>query len=199
VNNGDEQFRNDKALIERVLNGDALAFGVVIKNTERLVAQIVSKMINDASDRKDIAQDIYLKAFHKLGNFQFQAKLSTWIAHIAYNTCTDHLRKKSVKLFGDSFHDAESIGMTIGDGSKQPIDGNEFMHQKDIAQILDREIEKLPPVYRTLINLYHQQELSYLEIEAITEIPMGTVKNYLFRARKMLRTNLLLQYKREDL
>lgn len=192
MNSSNEQFSNDKALIEKVLGGDTMAFGTVIKNTERLVAQIVSKMIYDPGDRKDIAQDIYLKAFHKLPNFQFQAKVSTWIAHIAYNTCTDHLRKKSVLLFGDSLPEAQSDGATTGDG-------NDWMHQKDRARILDRAIEKLPPVYRTLINLYHQQELSYLEIEAITEIPIGTVKNYLFRARKMLRTDLLIQYKREDI
>ena len=86
----------DKYLVDRVLSGDTPAFAAIIKNTEALVAQIVCKMISSPDDRKDLAQDIYLKAFKNLAGFKFQSKLSTWIAQIAYNTCFDHLRKKKL-------------------------------------------------------------------------------------------------------
>ncbi len=136
-----ENNLTDKYLIGKVLGGNTAAFSTIIKNTERLVAQIVFKMIPNNEDRKDIVQDIYLKTFQKLGSFKFQSKLSTWIG----------------------------------------------------------EIEKLQPIYKVLINLYHNEELSYTEISQITQLPEGTVKNYLFRARKKLKENLLLLHKKEEL
>lgn len=83
----------DRTLVERVLSGNTRAFGIIIKNTEGLVAQIVFRMISDRQERADIAQDIYLKVFQKLDSFRFQSKLSTWIARIAYNTCINQLKK----------------------------------------------------------------------------------------------------------
>ena len=90
----------DKHLVDRVLRGDTRAFGTIIKNTEGLVAQIVFKMIPVVEDRKDLAQDIYLKIFHNLAGFKFQSKLSTWIAQITYNACLSWIEKKKLVLPG---------------------------------------------------------------------------------------------------
>jgi len=84
----DEQF-SDQHLVTAVLNGDRNAFGLIIKKTEGLVAQMTFKMIIIPGDRKDVAQDIYLRAFKNLSGFKFQSKLSTWIGQIAYNTIVD--------------------------------------------------------------------------------------------------------------
>ena len=91
-----EHDLTDRQLVNIVLSGDTNAFGTIIKKTERLVTQIVFKMINTPDDRKDIAQDIYLKAFKNLSSFKFQAKLSTWIARIAYNTSLNYLEKRKL-------------------------------------------------------------------------------------------------------
>lgn len=193
----------DRQLVSDVLNGDTKAFGIIIKNTERLVAQIVFKMINDAEDRRDVVQDIYLKAFNKLSTFRFQSKLSTWIGRITYNTCLHYLeRKKSAVLFvsydrDDSDHES-MIGVShFGGPVKNEIEASLF--NRELSAILNEEIEALPVVYKTLITLYHNEELSYAEISEITAMPEGTVKNYLFRARKTLRKNLLEKYKKENL
>src|SRR5260221_12009675 len=97
----------DQLLVEKVLRGDTNSFAVIIKNTERLVAQIIFKMINNPDDRKDIAQDVYLKAFHKLPGFKFQSKLSTWIGQITYNTCLSYLEKKKLFLPADLHKEKE--------------------------------------------------------------------------------------------
>ena len=97
----------DKELVEKVLSGDTNAFAAIIKNTEVLVAQIVFKMVENKEDRKDLAQDIYLKAYKNLPGFRFGSKLSTWIAQIAYNTCLDHVRKKKLVL-QDNFDDDDT-------------------------------------------------------------------------------------------
>ncbi|AFL82596.1 RNA polymerase sigma factor, sigma-70 family [Aequorivita sublithincola DSM 14238] len=196
-----ENNLSDRYLIEKVLNGNTAAFSTIIKNTERLVAQIVFKMIPNIEDRKDIAQDIYLKTFHKLGSFKFQSKLSTWIGQIAYNTCLSYLEKKKLVFLKYNF-DNESQDEALEFISSKINMENETEKQlfrKELSEILTIEIEKLQPIYQVLINLYHNEELSYTEISQITQLPEGTVKNYLFRARKKLKENLFLTHKKEEL
>ena len=201
MNYKNENNAADRNLVDKVLHGDTNAFRFIIKNTEGLVAQIVFKMIPNADDRKDIVQDIYLKTFQKLGSFKFQSKLSTWIAQIAYNTCINYLEKKKLVLTGNTNYDYEDEAVETLN-SKIDFFNNEtekIIFKKELSTILRAEIDKLSPVYKVLVTLYHNEELSYLEIAEITELPEGTVKNYLFRARKTLRDNLLLNYKKEAL
>ena len=172
-----------------MLCGDTRAFAAIVRNTEALVAQIVFRMIKNDEDRKDLAQEIYLKAYRYLPGFRFDAKLSTWIAQIAYNTCINYLQKKRLLLPGEP----EDTALPENEATAASLS------RKQLATILRHQLEKLPPVYQTLISLYHQQDCSYNEITRITGLPEGTVKNYLFRARKALRDSLLLQYKKEEL
>ena len=179
----------DRQIVASILNGDSLAFGSIIKNTEALVAQIVFKMIPNAEDRKDMVQNIYLKAFDHLPGFRFQSKLSTWVARIAYNTCLSWLEKKKL-LFPGQGQDEDGI---VEEGTEQII------FQKELSGVLQTAINGLPPVYKTLITLFHYEELSYEEIALITGLPDGTLKSYLFRARKTLKEHLLAKYKKQAL
>jgi RNA polymerase sigma factor (sigma-70 family) len=203
VNLKDEKNIADQPLVLKVLRDDINAFKTIMKNTEGLIAQIIFKMIPNAEDRKDISQDIYLKAFQKLGSFKFQAKLSTWIGQIAYNTCVNYHEKKKLILLDNKNDEKESDNEALGKlNNKIDPFSNEtekIIFKKELSEILKIEIDKLSPVYKTLITLYHNEELNYSEIAEITELPEGTVKNYLFRARRTLRDNLLLTYKKEAL
>lgn len=201
MNNNSGNNLTDKHLVDRILGGDAAVFGIVIKSTEKLVAQIVFKMISNAEDRKDIAQDIYLKAYKNLGAFRFQSKLSTWIAQISYNTCLDYLRKKRLVLPGNDNEEGDTDDNTLDRLSQSTsirTESERLIFQKDLSGILKTEIEKLSPVYKTLITLYHQEELSYEEMAEITGLHIGTIKSYLFRARKKMKENLLLNYKKKS-
>lgn len=195
-NQKDEQL-SDQRLVTAVLNGDRHAFGLIIKKTEGLVAQMTFKMISSPGDRKDIAQDVYLKAFKNLRGFKFQSKLSTWIGQIAYNTCLHYLEKKKLVLLDNFGDDSESPLNHISEGLKN--DTEDILFGKELAALLNTEIEQLKPLFKMLISLYHQEELSYAEIAEITFLPEGTVKNYIFRARKALKENILLKYKRNEL
>jgi RNA polymerase sigma factor (sigma-70 family) len=201
VYNTNPDNEEERRVISRALKGDTQAFAAIIKNTEKLVAQIVFKMISSPEDRKDIAQDIYLKVWNKLPGFRFNSRLSTWIAQISYNTCIDFLRKKKWIFFDgeekeqgtereDSFHTLSSAYATLE---------NDTVTIKELSTILNKEIEKLPPAFKIMIVLYHQEELSYDEIGQVTGLPAGTVKSYLFRARRTLKNNLLANYKKDDL
>ena len=117
-----------------------------------------------AEDRKDLAQDIYMKAFHNLPGFKFQSKLSTWIAQIAYNSCISWIEKKKLVLPGNLDEDEEMYETTdarvynniaVGSYSENRLS------QKELSGILRKEIEGLPAIYKTLITLFHHESMSY--------------------------------------
>jgi RNA polymerase sigma-70 factor (ECF subfamily) len=205
VNSNTGLNNTDRHLVERVLSGDTRAFGIIVQNTEKLVAKIVFEIIPNDGDRKDIAQDIYLKAWQKLPSFKFKSKLSTWIGQIAYNTCLDFLRKKKLLLPGllntdNEYEEANSKLDMINESKGISAEAADvFVINKNVSEIVKAGIEKLSPIYKALLTLYHHEELSYDEIGTITGLPAGTVKSYLFRARRELKNELLLQYKKEDL
>lgn len=199
-----ENIQTDQYLVGKVLGGDTNAFATIIKNTEGLVTQIVFKMISRTEDRKDIAQDIYLKAFKSLPGFRHQSKLSTWIAQISYNTCLSYLEKKKLVLLDhrddQTEPDDDSVEFVGGKSIQVLFNQTENdIFQRELNEILKTEIERLSPLHKTLITLYHNEELSYEEIALITQLPEGTVKSYLFRARKSLKDSLLRKYKKEEL
>ena len=192
MNNTAANTDHDKILVERALHGDKEAFKTIIRNTESLTTQTIYKMIANPSDRKDIAQDVYLNVFKGLGSFRSESKLSTWIAQVAYNCCLGYLRKKKLILV-PAYEDLPAREVVSHNQTAQVV------HSRELSGILRTEIDKLPPLYKTLITLYHNEELSYAEIVEITGLPEGTVKSYLYRARKSLRETLLSSYKKESL
>mgnify|MGYP003576341842 FL=1 len=181
---------SDRQLVQAVLAGNTAQFRVIIRRTERLVGQIIFKMVNNAEDRKDITQDVYLKVFRNMAGFGFRSSLSTWVATIAYNTCFNYLGKKKLVFSGDLYTEKDD---DVGESAEG------YIFQKQQWAIISAEIDKLPPVYKTLVTLYHNEEMSYGEIAQITGLPVGTVKSYLFRARKTLKDNLLDKYKKGEL
>ncbi|MGI4872590.1 MAG: RNA polymerase sigma factor [Janthinobacterium lividum] len=191
----------DQQLVKRILRGEQAAFTELVKRTEGLVAQLVFKMIRQPADRQDLTQDVYLKVFKSLPGFKFQAKLVTWVGHIAYNTCCHYLEKKQLVLIdlgseergNDAAHRLPRVATPVATETES------MLFSQELLTILNAELEKLPPLYRTLLALYHQEELSYGEIAQITALPEGTVKSYLFRARKRLKENLLVNYQRDEL
>lgn len=191
----------DQELVKKILEGNAQIFKIVISNTQGLVISIIYKMIKHPEDRKDLLQEVYLKVYSKLAGFKFNAKLSTWIGTITYHTCLNYLEKKKIPILEGidkkekgSWESIEN--KFIANTENQPED---YLFQKERFEILDLEIERLPPLYKTLITLYHKEELSYKEIGVITGLAEGTLKSYLYRARKQLKDNLLAKYKKEDL
>lgn len=193
----------DQELVRLLLAGDKTAFRLFVKNTESLVAQIVFKMVPITEDRKDLIQDIYFNAYRYLKDFRFQSKLSTWIGSITYHACYSYLKKKKLLLpetapeKDTDISLLETMANRLLDQSSN--DTMERIFRKELQVALQTGIDQLSPVYATLIALYHYQELSYREIAGITGLPEGTLKNYLFRARKQLKDNVLLNYKKEDL
>jgi len=184
-----------RELIAKILNGDPKAFAQLVCQNEGLVYQIVFRIIPGMHDREDVCQDVFLKVYQNLSGFQFQSKLSTWIARIAYNTALNHREKKRVPLYEDSAPE----GLTVDDCMGNDDSPAEWVHGRQAAIMLSEEIDKLPVMYGTILSLYHLQDMTYAEIGEILSLPDGTVKSYLFRARKMLKDRITVRYSGEDL
>lgn len=183
----ENSISSDKAIIAKILSGNTQDFTLIVKSTEKLVTQIVRKMTINEDDQKDLVQDIYLKVYQNLASFQYKSKLSTWIANIAFNTTVNYLQKKEIPIF-DIETNLESKS-TLSESMDLEI------FKKETLEILHIELDKLPPLYKTLLTLYHLEELSNREISDITKLPEGTIKSYLYRARKILKDNINHHFK----
>lgn len=190
-----EKSMTNEQLIKHILSGHVEAFRTLIVAHQKLVYHIVLRMGVSEAEREDVCQDIFVKIYRNLSRFQFESKLSTWIATIAYNTCINHLKKKKVPLWNDFASEEKTIE---GNLSNDALPDN-FTENQDLAERLQTEIDKLPPQLRTILSLYHLDEMSYAEIAQALSLPDGTVKSYLFRARKLLKQRLLQKYQQEEL
>lgn len=171
----------DKVLVNKILDGNKSAFSLLIKRYEKMVAFMVSRIVLEEADVKDVCQEVFIKVYLNLDKFKFDSKLSTWIATIAYRYALNHLKKKKRVSFSD-ISDEVIIDYT------QPEDTPLQKLQRDEKkEYIHKMVNSLPVQYRTVITLYHLNDFSYEEIAKITGMPDGTVKSYLFRARKILK------------
>ena len=174
-----------------MLSGQTDSFRYIIQMSQPLVEQIVGKLINKEVFRQDMIQEIYIKVFQHLSRFRFDCKLTTWIARIAYNYCLTELQsKKNLPM--------DKIDVLLVSASAQPSPLDESM-STDLKEIMDREINQLPPLYKTILLLYHHQDQSIEDIQLITGLPEGTIKSYLFRARAALAQRLTQKYNKSEL
>jgi RNA polymerase sigma-70 factor (ECF subfamily) len=177
----------DQQIIKRIIEGDMQAFKLLIKQNERLVSHMVAKVILIEEDREEICQDVFLKVYDKLGTFNYQSKLSTWIATIAYRMSLNYLQKKKIVVGTD---DQELLQQQL-DRLATSVTPESKMMDQDMKSYITGLVDHLPIQYRTVITLFHLEEMTYPEIAEITNMPTGTVKNYLFRGRKLLKEKLV--------
>jgi RNA polymerase sigma-70 factor (ECF subfamily) len=188
-------------LVHRIVAGEINQFEKLIKSYERLVTHIVFRMVSDNVDREELCQEIFIKVYQNLGSFNFNAKLSTWIAKIAHNHCINFLRKHKLNLLDDMSTDKngeEEFQFTESLHTKSPMPDADS-ERKERFRNIRTEIENLPDKYKIILTLYHLDEMSYKDIAGVVDMPEGTVKSYLFRARKMLKENLMHKYQGEEI
>jgi RNA polymerase sigma-70 factor (ECF subfamily) len=191
---------DERQLVRRVLAGDPDAFRDLVRRYERLVAHLVARMIHDSRDREELCQDVFLRVYDRLPGFRFESRLSTWIAKISYRLCLNAVeRKQPATITLDALPDHDAAGDSV---DLVTVPGDEVFDRAEHEQlvtIVHRAIDELPLRYRTAVTLYHLEELGVGEIANIMEVPEGTVKSYLFRARRLLRRDLVAHHAVEDL
>ena len=184
---------DDQSLVKSILNGNTQAFSFLIKKYEKLVFHMIQKLTNDQVVVEELAQDVFMKAYEKLPGFRFESKLSTWLATIAYRHTINHLRR-SKKVVYKEMEEASEDRFFISDETT-----DRKYESENMGQYIQAYIQKLPAHYRNILHLYHIEEMTYPEIVEITGLPVGTVKNYLFRARKLLKDQLRNFVNKEEL
>src|SRR5258705_10630653 len=145
---------DDQALVSRVISGDKQAFRLLIKQHERLVAHMVSRLVDRNEDREELCQDVFLKVYEKIAEFNFQSKLSTWIATIAYRMGINHLRKKKID-FSDIPEEESFTAHFISQDDPQ-----ESMEVTEIEAMTLKLIDQLPPHYKTILTLHHVDQMN---------------------------------------
>ncbi len=185
----DRDFKDmdDHSLITKALDGSQKAFATLMKRYKDSVYYVVLKMVNKPEDAEDLTIEAFGKAFNKLDKFSPDYAFSTWLFRIAINNSIDFIRKKRLSTLSIDNPISNEDGDTLTPHISSDAPDPEEKFIKNQRKVLMREItEKLSPKYRQLIELRFFKELSYIEIADEMDLPIGTVKAQLFRAKQLL-------------
>lgn len=177
---------DEKEIIKLILNGEKDYFKLIQKKYYSLIYNLIRKIIKDEDDIDDLVQETFIKVYNALPNYQFNFNFSSWIYKIASNNCIDFIRRKKlnfVYIDKNDENEDDEYKFDIKDPNFTP---EEQLQVKERSQILKEAIKKLPKNYQQVLYLRHEEELDYKEISERLNIPLGTVKIHLFRARKQL-------------
>ncbi len=190
----DHSTLDDRELAELACRGREGAFRELLTRYERPVFSLVYRMVRDRGKAEDLAQETFIRAFNAIDSYDPSYKFSNWIFKIANNHTIDHLRKRrldTVSIHGSphaTTQEEESrTTLAVESGDETP---QEYVENRELGGHIDRAIGALRPEYRTVILLRHVEGYSYEEIAQIMDVPLGTVKTYLHRARGELKGRL---------
>lgn len=183
----------DQRLIKQARRGDEAAYRVLLQKYERAVFNICLRMVRNREEAEDLAQEAFAKVFSMLERYNPSFAFSSWLFKITSNLCIDHIRKRRIETLPMD----EPIRSDRGEYERQyesPTDApDEVFHKREQMRMLATAIEQLPAHYRIMVVLRHQENLSYEEIAETLDIPLGTVKARIHRAREMLKAHLAKQ------
>ncbi|MBE7516717.1 MAG: sigma-70 family RNA polymerase sigma factor [Chloracidobacterium sp.] len=179
----------DADLIVGSMAGRGDCFEELVRRYQRPITGYIFRMVGNYEASLDVAQEVFIKVYNSLDKYSDSFKFSTWLYRIAHNAAIDHIRRNSLVT--------QSLDVENSDGtyqlqieSSQPTPEQDHERNEWRSEI-EAVVEELPPAYRDLIVLRHSRDLSYDEIAEVTSLPLGTVKNRLFRAREMMRGLLI--------
>jgi RNA polymerase sigma-70 factor (ECF subfamily) len=187
-----EEKQAEKLLIERARKGEVAAFDLLVRRYERNVYNTAYRMSGSYDDASDISQEAFVRAWNNLKSFRGDSAFSTWLYRIVTNVFLDDRKKKRSRREHQSLDEAMDLDeSSVTRQFEDPSPGPEELAESDERRrILERAINSLPEAQRVMVVLYHTQGLAYEEIAEITQLPMGTVKSRLNRARFALRDRL---------
>ena len=178
---------DDRSLVTAVLGNVPGAFERLVGEYQGLCWHIIQRMVRHPEDTRELCQEAFLRVHQCLHQYRFDAALKSWIGQVAYSVAKRHLERKRIPL-AEPAADADGLSLLdhIGDG----FDLETATADDEITRHLHAAIETLPPLQRTILTLYHLDEMPIAEIAGITGLAEGTIKSHLFRSRKLLREAL---------
>ncbi len=186
-NLSDKALHDYKLVRAAIDNGDQKAYAELMVRYRDSIYFMLLKMVNNKDDADDLTIEAFGKAFKRLHQYTPNYAFSTWLFKIATNNCIDFIRRKKTNTFSidKTFENDEGSEMSI-DLRSETLDPEENVMKKEKVRHMREVVEKLKPRYRVLVELRYFEELSYEEISQKLELPIGTVKAQLFRARELL-------------
>lgn len=181
---------DERTLIRRVEAGDEAAFVALVQRHRRSVERLAARMLPDARDREEVCQDVFLRVFRKIGDFRGESRLSTWINSIAYRTCLNRLEGRDAPVPGSQLKPESGPGRFpdgFATGRRSPEDD---LERSERRRAIEGVLAELRPEYRAAITMYHLEEMTVAEVSEAMDLPEGTVKSHLYRARRELRIRL---------
>lgn len=180
---------SDRDLVATATTGVEGSFEELVRRYQRPISAYVYRMVGDYEAALDLTQEIFIKVYGSLARYRSEFKFSTWIYKIAHNSAVDHLRRNAGRERSlSSGIEGDQYELPIESGSLSPEQESE---RKERRLEIEAVVRSLPNAYRELIVLRHSQDLTYEEIVEVTRLPLGTVKNRLFRAREMMRQQFI--------
>lgn len=184
----------DADLVALAQEGREAAYRELVRRYERPVFSLIFRMVRDREVSEDLAQDTFIKVLNHIDKYRPEFKLSSWLFKIANNVAIDHLRKRQLDTISidGSPHalSAAEVEATSFDVVARQESALEEMEAKELGSAIERAIQQLRPEYHACIMLRHVEGRSYEEIAATLDLPLGTVKTYIHRARHQLRDAL---------
>jgi RNA polymerase sigma-70 factor (ECF subfamily) len=175
----------DSELVTTAVAGREEGFEELVRRYQRPISAYVYRMVGDYDAALDLTQEVFIKVYGSLSRYKPEYKFSTWIYKIAHNSAVDHLRRHSTRE-QSLMKDFEGEQREISIESHRPSPEQESEREERRSEI-EAVVRQLPSAYRELIVLRHSHDMSYDEIAEVTGLPLGTVKNRLFRARDAMR------------
>jgi len=197
---GDLKTASDQEVVAAATKGDEAAYRELVRRYERPVFSLIYRMVRNRELAEDLSQETFIKVLNALASYRPEYKFSSWVFKIANNAAIDHLRRReldTLSLEGSPHADTpeklEATTLQIGDRAESALDE---VANKELGSEIERAISRLRPEYRTCILLRHVDGRPYEEIAEILNLPLGTVKTYIHRARNELR--IALAHLREE-
>jgi RNA polymerase sigma-70 factor (ECF subfamily) len=180
---------SDRELVATAVSGVEGSFEELVRRYQRPISAYVYRMVGNYESALDLTQEIFIKVYSSLRRYREEFKFSTWIYKIAHNSAVDHLRRNATR-------EQSLVVGPEGDQFDLPVESTHLTpeqesERKERRGEIESVVRTLPANYRELIILRHSQDLSYEEIVDVTGLPLGTVKNRLFRAREMMRQQFI--------
>jgi RNA polymerase sigma-70 factor (ECF subfamily) len=184
----------DADVVALAQRGREDAFRELVRRYERPVFSLIFRMVRDSATAEDLAQDTFIKVLNHIDKYRPEFKLSSWLFKIANNVAIDHLRRRQIATISMSGSPhagtASEIEATSFDVASSDESALDEMESKELGSAIEKAIARLRPEYRSCILLRHVEDRSYEEIAATLDLPLGTVKTYIHRARQQLRESL---------
>lgn len=184
----------DADVVALAQKGRETAFRELIRRYERPVFSLIFRMVRDRETAEDLAQDTFIKVLNHLDKYRPEFRLSSWLFKIANNVAIDHLRKRQVETISIDGSPHAATAAEIESTSFEVVARQETaleeLEARELGSAIERAIASLRPEYRSCILLRHVEGRSYEEIAATLDLPLGTVKTYIHRARHQLREAL---------